>query len=845
MNVLIVRATARHLLRHPWQLALAILGIALGVAVVCAVQLTQASARQALTYAQRSLTGPSTHRIEAFDGEHGLDEQAFAALALRWPRVDLLPVVTGSVMLPGPDGASLQIAGIDVLTTTQNGSGARRLGHSFDVTAFVGRPGTAVVNEATARRLGLVIGARLTVEAGAHTRMIEIVGIAPDARDGGAADDVLVMDIASAQEVLDAAGRLSAIEVSLPSTGRTALATALRADLPAGWRLVSNATRLGAAREMTRAFDVNLTALSLLALLVGMFLIYNTASFLALQRKPIFSRLRALGVLERELFGALLSEACVLGVIGVGLGLVLGRLVAGVLLQFVARTVNDLYYRAAITEVATPAWLLAAIAALGFAATLIAALPPIRAVTRESIGAAVRNPGSTREPAARLPLALAGACWLVGIALLVLPTRALWPGFGALFAFLVGAALPLPWLLARLSNRGSHLPALAPPTLLALRALAAHGHRTGLAAAALMVACATGIAITIMIGSFRASVTDWLSTLLRADVYVSLERPTGASDERPLAALRDRLAARPEVATTSAVVRTTTHVTGSPVPVRLLAYDLPPAARTGYQFIAGDVTAIWQQWEQADVAIVTEPFAYRHHVDVGDRLRLDTAAGDVEFAVLGIYRDYASERGSVALSRATWQRHFPRQDDSGLGIYRAAGVTLGGFERAVRQALRDLPDARMQSNARLRELSLAVFDQTFAVTDLLRLLALGVALVGIVSALLAQQMERIGDYALMRALGFRRGEMLRVVLIQTLAAGALAASVARPVGVGRALLLIDVINVRSFGWTMSLHWAWPPLFGMWVSALLASLLAGLYPALVATRRTPATVLRND
>jgi putative ABC transport system permease protein len=836
VNLLLLRATARHLIHHPWQLGLALLGIALGVAVVCAVQLTQASARQALQYAQRSLVGPSTHRIEAAEGT--LDEQAFAALAQQWPQLSFMPGVSGDVMLADAPSQRLQVIGVDPLTAS--GTADARLGPGFDLLRFLDTPGAALLNADTAARLGVVHEARLRVRGDEGPVEVTIVGIAPAARDGGPADDMLVLDIASAQELLGMAGRLSAIEVALPAGLRAA---ELRASLPVGWRLVSNATRLGAAREMTRAFDVNLTALSLLALLVGMFLIYNTSSFLVLQRQPLFARLRALGVSRRELLVALLSEAAVLGLLGCLAGLAIGRGIAGLLLAHVARTINDLHYRAAITEVATSPALLAGIAGLGLAATLAAALPPMLAATRVSVMRVARpGPGIMRTPVhGALLVRLAGAAWAVAALLLALPTRALVPGFAALFACLLGAACLVPWLLTRSARALARRPALAPTTLLALRALSMHGQRAGLAAAALMVACATGIAITVMVASFRVSVADWLSTLLRADVYVSLTT-RAHDDSRRLATFRRHIDTLPEVAATSAVVRTTARTAAGPI--SLLAYDLPAAARPGFRFIAGEAAAVWAAWDE-DTVMITEPYAWRHGLAPGDSVAIDTAAGPVAFRISAVYRDYASERGSVAMSHRTYLRHFPPRDDAGLGVYAAPGVGAARLEQALRAAMGPAADVRLQSNASLRALSLAVFDQTFAVTDLLRLLALGVAFVGIVSALLAQQMERLTDYALMRALGFRRDELLRVVLSQTLATGAVAATLAVPVGLVLAVLLIDVINVRSFGWTMNMHVPWARVLTAWASAIAAALLAAALPAWRAVHQAPASILRND
>lgn len=839
MTPLLLRATARHLVRHPWQLALALLGIALGVAVVCAVQLTQASARQSLAYAQRALLGGGTHVIEATEG--AIDERDYARLALARPDVLFIPVVSADVELlptvPDTRPRTLTVLGLDPLVEAEDDNARRRLGGALDLSRFLIEPGLVWMNAASARRHGLADGARFRVRAGGRDAELTLAGLAADARDGGPADDVLVTDIAGAQELLGLTGRLTSIEVRLPTGARV---EALRDALPAGWHLESRATRLAAGREMTRAFDVNLTALSLLALVVGMFLIHNTASFLVIQRRGLFAQLRALGVTRRELAGALVAESVVLGAVGTAAGLALGRVLAGALLEAVGRTVNDLYYRAAITEVSTPPWLLAGLAVAGIATTLIAALPPILEVARSEVVAAGRVGGPAGRHRLRRLLGRALALWTVGAILLCLPSRGLLPGFGALFACLLGAALLVPGLLDLLIPRlGGR--AHSPPALVGLRMLTTYGRRTGLAAAALMAACATGIAVTVMVASFRVSVTEWLAALLRADVYVNLPASARAGAP-PLAELRQRIAALPEVGATSAVSRA--RARAGERPVVLHAYDLPAAARSGFSFLAGRADAIWRHWDE-DTVIVTESFAWRHRIAAGGTLPLDTPRGPVVFRVTGIYRDYASERGSVAMSRATYLRHYAPRDDDGLGVYAAPGVEPAALEQALRRALVDDPEVRLQSNAAIRELSLAVFDQTFRVTELLRALALGVAFVGIVSALLAQQMERITDYALMRALGFARGDIAAVVLLQTLAAGAVAATLAVPVGLGLAVLLIDVINVRSFGWTMSLHVPGGRLAAAWGAALLAAGLAALGPALLAARRTPAGVLRND
>lgn len=242
--------------------------------------------------------------------------------------------------------------------------------------------------------------------------------------------------------------------------------------------------------------------------------------------------------------------------------------------------------------------------------------------------------------------------------------------------------------------------------------------------------------------------------------------------------------------------------------------------------------------------MVSEPWAWRHQARPGVRLTLAGPAGPVALTVAAVYRDYASERGSVAMSRRTYLRHFPDAPLDGLGVYRAPGTTAADFESRLQQALTQLP-VQTVSRAEVQRQSMAIFDRTFAVTEILRMVALGVAVIGIVSALLAQQFERLREYGILRALGFSGLAIAQTVLSQTLLLGLVAATCALPLGLALALVLIDVINLRSFGWTMSLSLPLVELATTWALGVLAAVLAGVWPAVRAVRAAPAAVMRDE
>ncbi len=837
MHPLILRASARHLRRHPWQLGLGLLGIALGVAVVCAVQLTQQSARQALAFAKRTVLGDATDRIARAGDD--LDEAVYRSLVLALPAIRFSPIVRADLTLPAAPGRVLTLAGVDPLAHLDRRQAARRLGPAVDVARLMAEPDAAVMNVPTAARLALAPGSRFTVDAGGRRATLTLIALAPPpATAGGLADDLVVVDIATAQELLGRPGRLSAIEVLAPAAAERA---ALRERLPAGVDLVATAADLAATRALTRAFDTNLTALSLLALLVGMFLVYNAQTFLVLQRLPVFSRLRALGVTRREIFAALALEALVLGMIGSALGAAAGIGLAELLIGRVATTINDLYYRAAITDVAIAPRILAAAVAAGVAATLAAVLAPAGQAARVPVvnslsrlrGEIGAVPHGHRAPLIAA-LGLGAAALLAG-----LPTQRLDLGFGAVFAFLLGGAALVPPLLAWLAARVVDLPGASRwPERLGAGTVWRLDRRSGPAAAALTVAAAAGIGIGVMTASFRTAVADWLHTMLRADVYVSSTQGPAA-----LAAARERLLALPGVAAISSVRRLAVESEfGS---VALLGYELPPAARAGFQFVAGPAPRWWNAWEGASLVFVTRPFAYRHRLRPGDTLWLATPHGRVTFAVGGVYVDYANEHGAIAMSRATLLRHWPVSGYDGLGLYARAGVAAPALVDSVRAAVPVAIPLKVQANASVRETSLAVFDRTFAVTEILRVLAIAVAIAGVLSALLAQQLERARDYGLLRALGASGSEIARSVLTQTSIIGLCAASAAVPLGLGLAVMLIEIINQRSFGWRMDLDVPWLTVAMACALVVVAALIAGAYPAYRATRIPPAQALRDE
>jgi putative ABC transport system permease protein len=864
-------ASLRHFRRHPWQLGLAVLGIALGVGLAVGIDVANVSVRRAFTLSSDAVTGRATHQIAG--GPAGVDEAVYRALRVARDRPDglaLAPFVGGTAS-PERGGGLLQVMGVDLFAeppfrpSLAAALRGRRLGG--DGTALLTRPRAAILSADTAARLGVSPGGALAVRAGARRTSLTLVGVwtPRDPPERRAFDNVAIVDVATAQELLGSVGRLSRIDLIVPdlilpdgtsadgasgdgSSGAAAALAWLQARLPPGLRVSPVAARVGALAQMTRAFDLNLRALSLLALLVGGFLIYNTMSFSVVQRRPVLAILRTLGVTRLQLGRNLLLEALALGLAGSVLGLLLGVALSRAMIRLTARAVSDLYFAVSVTDVPLAGAPLLRGLLLGVLAAVVSAWPAARDATATEPNVASHRSALESRVRARTPrLALASLAVIAAAAVvLALSRRSLPVALAALLALLTGCAGLAPAAVLLGARAASVvLAALRGATgRLAARSVASGLSRTGVATAALALALAVTTGVGLMVGSFRRSVEHWLQGTLGADVYISAPSAVSARPDSPLpAALVARVRAVPGIAATGASrVVTIDSDVGS---VLLSALELPSDRPPHTELLAGDPRAAWPAFLAGEALLVSEPFSYKHRVKVGDALALATDRGRRSFRVAAVYRDYGSDAGALMLSRRTYDRYFDDPLVTAVSLYAAPGVTADELVARVRARLTADDAVLVRSNRALRESSLAIFDRTFEITSVLRLFAIVVAAFGVAGALMAVALERGRELGTLRALGATPAQVVELTILETGVLGSLAGILAVPLGTVLALVLVFVINRRSFGWTMPLAFdAWTLLLAPLLGAA-AGVIAGLYPAWRAAHISPAAALREE
>ena len=610
-------------------------------------------------------------------------------------------------------------------------------------------------------------------------------------------------------------------------------------------------------REMTRAFSINLKALGLLSLLVGMFLIYNTMTFLVMQRRRLIGSLRSIGVTRRQIFKLIIGEALLLAAIGTLIGIVLGIALGQGLLYLISGTINAIYFRIDAASLMITPLQLGKGALLGITATLLAVLPPAFEATRISpVTVLVRSQlESGIRRLIKTANLISGVFILGGMALALLSGKSIALGLASIFLLLFGFAMMTPALtlmfmkliervFGRLSGILVRLPA---------RMVSAEISRTGIAIAALMIAVSATIGMDLMIGSFRQTVADWVQTSLRADLYVSLpgEKMPGARAEEDHR-LKAKLAELQGVKMLSSVLHTNIAIAREGVSAgaaaendftKVAVFELNEKSRPGFIFKHKTDNTLWDRFEQQQTVIVTEPYAYHHGVKIGDKIRLQTDQGNEPFEVLGIYADYSGDQGHLAMSRRNYRHYWPDLGYSGIGVYAKDGVDLQQLENQINKLLTG--QQSVQSDQAIYKASMEVFEQTFTITETLRWLSAAIAFVGVFSALMALQFERTRQLGILRAIGITSGQLAVLITGETGLMGLVAGLIAIPVGYIVAYMLIFVIYQRSFGWTMAFHFNSGVIYQGLALALIAATLAGILPALKMAQTKPAEALRSE
>ncbi len=830
-----LRLMLRPLRREPARTLLTALAIALGVAVVLAIELAGEAAAGSFRASVETLAGDAGLEVTA---PGGVPASVAGTLARLPYALDSRPRIEDYAEVPG-SGRVVPLIGVDMVAD-----------------ASAGASGAAADPGALSEARQVWLGSQWHKHAGEHVALLigdRVVDFVVRGTLRGNVGEAAVIDLALADRLLGREGRLDRILIRAPSDGRgvDAWRRILRAALPSGVTIEPQGARTRENRKMLEAFRWNLRVLSYIALVVGAFLIYNTISVSVVRRRAEVGVLRALGASRAMVAAAFIGESAVFGLAGSALGVALGRLMAEGAVRLVAATVDSLYVSSTPAPVELTAGAAFASLALGLGVAVLSGLAPAleaASVAPTEAMARGRVDYQSRVRKGR-DLAVAAAFGLAAFAAAKMPPVGGKPLFGYLAALLVIAAgsLAIPFLVAGLcaASGGPLLRIFGVEALLASRGLAASLRRTSVLTAALAVAVAMMAAVGIMVGSFRETVFVWMENQLQADLYL---RPAGpaAADRHPAmsANVPARIEQLPEVAAVNRFRAYAIDYDG--LPATLAGTDLRVERRFGHlRFLDGvSRDAVYRELPRGMFAAVSEPFANKHHLKAGDSLVLALGGQPARLRILGVYYDYASERGYVLVDRGTLLRYLPDPAPSNVAVYLKPGVSLEAGRAAVERVLAGRK-VLVFANRTLRAEAMRIFDRTFAITYALEAVAVVVAVMGMAGALLALVIDRRGEMGLLRFLGSSAPQIRRMILFEAGLLGLMANAIGLALGVLLSLILIYVINKQSFGWTIQFHWPVAVLGGALATVFVAAVLSGLYPARVAMRLNPIEVAHEE
>lgn len=831
------RLILRPLAREPLRTGLTLFAVMLGVAVVIGIDLAGEAAAGSFRSSLETLAGKAQLEIVSTGG---IDETLLAELARLPHPFRFRPRIEDHALLDEP-GVTVPLIGLDLIGWEPHDE-APDLGGGDDPLQDILDPRSVWVSTALPYQRGNVLRLTVNDRSGSYVVRGRIDG----------QDPFVVMDLYAAQQATAKAGRLDRIEVYLPAGGDPSdWEERLRPHIPSGVELRPHGARTAQNRRMLGAFRWNLRVLSYISLVVGAFLIYNAIAISVVRRRAEIGILRALGATRPAILTLFLLEAAFFGVLGAAGGALLGRAMAAGAVGLLARTVESLYVSSRPGDISLSAATFAQALMAGLGVAMAAAFAPAREASRvPPVEAMARG---RREYDARLNVGrnfvlalLAAMAGVLASQQAPIDGRPVF-GYAACFLFIFAAALAIPGLITLTSRFTAALARrlLGVEGLLAARSVASSLSRTSVLVGALSTAVAMMVSVGIMVGSFRETVGLWMENQLQADFYL---RPAagGAAGRYPTLA--------PEIADAIEALDTVRAV--DRFRVYEITYHGVPALFGGGQtevirtsrrasFLPGyDREAIFSRLPTGDYCIVSEPFANKHSIRAGDSVTVRLAGVERAFEVLGVYRDYSNERGYIIVDRNTLLRYLPDPSPSSLAVYAEAEVSLATLRREL-EAVVAGRNLVIFSNRSLREEALRVFDRTFAITWALEAVAILVAVLGVAGALLALVIDRRREIAVLRFLGAAGSQLRRLIVAEAGMLGLLANAAGLGLGYVLSLLLIYVINVQSFGWTIQFHWPVTLLLSALSLIYFATIAAALYPARVARRLNPIEVVHEE
>jgi putative ABC transport system permease protein len=837
MLALLATYSWQELKSHAWRSATAVLAVMLGVALAFSVHLINASALDEFASAARSAGGQPDLELRAAQG--ALDESLYGRIATDARVAWASPVLELQTLAVARDGTrmNVRVLGIDALVV---GATAPQLLPVPDAGAdrlSVLAPDTVFLNEAA--RQALPAG-KVQLQAGLALRDVRVAG-STGARGG----PLLVMDIAAAQDLFGVDGQLTRIDVRLKA-GVDAADWVRAQHLPANVQAAEPGDAGQRVSQLSRAYRVNLTVLALVALFTGAFLVFSVLALSVARRAQQFALLGVLGLTARERLRLVLTESALLGIVGSLAGVALGTGLAAAALSLLSGDLGGGYFPGVKPHLQWNGLAAAGYGALGVVAAMAGGWLPARAAARLPLAQTLKGLGTGLPRGRRHWLGWLALAAALGLAFLPPIAGIPLAAYVSVALLLVGGISVLPGAVGWFYDRLAPFVAQRLLPLLAVERARRVRESAAVAVSGVVAALSLAVALTVMVASFRQSVSDWLDVVLPADLYLRTSLSAATADTAYLTP--ELVRALPQV---PGVVRVATQR------VRQLLLD---PARPQVALLARPITDPRRNIPMVGDPVPVPPGAIPVYVSEamvdlygarkGQPLPvLERALGHGRFVVAGVWRDYVRQNGAVILDQADYLRLTgdTRVNDAQLWLAPdASEQDVQARVRAVVQRESGNPDLiDFASASQVRQASLRIFDRSFAVTYWLQAVAIAIGLFGVAASFSAQVLARRKEFGLLAHLGLTRRQILAVVAGEGAAWTVIGALAGLGLGLAVAVVLVHVVNPQSFHWTMDLLLPWARLLALCAAVIVAGTLTAWLAGRAAASRDAVLAVKED
>lgn len=842
------KSSLRYLLKHPWQFGLSVLGIAMGVAIVVSIDIANFSSSTAFNLSLNAVAGKATHQITGTS--EGIPDSLYSYLRITKGFRNIAPVIETYLSIQNTNDSAKRIfklLGIDPFAERPFRDYLSQTEVSVEggLKEFLTVPNSVILSKESLIKLNKRTGDSMRVLINGMEKTVFINGIIKeDDQNKSALENLIITDISSAQILTERSSRLDYIDLIIKNESEEKLIKSL---LPEGFQLQKSGSRSETAEQMLEAFNINLTSLSLLALIVGLFLIYNTMTFSVVQRKVLIATFRSIGVTSGEVSKMILLEAMITGIIGTLAGFAAAYFISKYLLIYISQTINDLYFVVSVREIyISPAIILKGLS-LGIFATIISAIKPSREASEVHPRSAMIRSEQESSLIKKVPgMSIAGIIFVItGAVILFFPSKNIWLSYFGILPVIIGFALLTPVIIILTEKIFSpvYKKLFGITGKIASGSIIQNISRTYIAIAALALAVAATVGVGTMISSFRSTVVEWLEARLNADIFISAPSLISRRNDAVLPEeILTKIRSLDEVKDVNFYREI--EISQDDKRYHLIASGISKRSYSGFKFKEGDPEEAWKKFEEGEL-FLSEPFAYKNDLAAGSVLRLKTDKGMHDFKVAGIYYDYASDQGLITIQYGHFKEFWNAKGLSGISAFVKEGKSIDSLKDKIQSLETNGQQLVVRTFRFLLDSSIEIFDRTFLIAKVMQILSVIVAFIGILSSLMSLQLERKRELGILRANGLLPSQLFKIVNLQTILMGFTAGIIALPLGNILAAILVYIINKRSFGWTMQFE----ILPGIMIEAMILSLgaavLAGLYPGYKMSKTTPANALREE